>query len=95
MAAYLIGNLEVTNPEVFEGYSEKMPAVLEKFEGRYLVRGRKAEALEGGWKPNYIVLIEFPTMDHLKKFLESNEYQPLKSIRHRSSNTDAILVEER
>ena len=39
MAAYIVVGLEITDPEGFARYREMVPATLEAYGGRYLVRG--------------------------------------------------------
>ncbi len=93
MAAYMIINVEVTNPEAFKEYQERIPPVLEKFEGKYLIRGGDAERWEGSWMPHRIIMLEFPTMDHARRLYESDDFTHLKAIRFQSANTDMIVVE--
>ena len=93
MAAYMIINVEVTNPEAFKEYQERIPPVLEKFEGKYLTRGGDAERWEGRWMPHRIIMLEFPTMDHARRLYEADEFRRLKVIRFQSANTDMIVVE--
>jgi len=93
MAAYMIVNLQVTDPGSFKEFQERFPAVLERFGGKYLARGGKAERWEGVWEPSRVVIFEFPSIDHAKRLYESKEYEPLKAIRMQSSKSDLIVVE--
>ena len=47
MAAYVIATLEITDPQEFEEYRNMVPPTIEKYGGKYLVRGGKMEKLEG------------------------------------------------
>ena len=47
MTAYVIANLDVTDPSVFSDYGERVLPIIKKFGGRYLVRGGDVESLEG------------------------------------------------
>ena len=93
MAAYLIADIEVTDPDGFGRYRAEVPAVLERFGGRYVVRGGVAHALEGDWQPGRIVILEFDTMDKAKAFYDSDDYQELLALRFAASNGRAIFVE--
>ena len=93
MAAYIIANIKVADPDVFDEFQEKIPAVVEKYQGRYLARGGKAERMEGNWKPSTLVILEFPSMDLARQFYYSDDYRPLMEIRHKSSKSDVIFVE--
>jgi uncharacterized protein (DUF1330 family) len=93
MTAYIIANIQVANPEIFAEFQEKVPAIVEKYQGKYLARGGKAEPWEGDWKPSTLVILEFPSTDLARKFYESEDYRPLKEIRHKASKSDVIFVE--
>jgi uncharacterized protein (DUF1330 family) len=47
MAAYLVVEVDVHDPAVFEDDRRQGPAIIEKYGGRYRVRGGKTESLEG------------------------------------------------
>ena len=93
MAAYLIADVEVTNPEGYEEYRAKVPAVIAAYGGRYLVRGGACEVLEGGGRTRRRVVLEFPTMAQLKAFWESPEYRPLRALRERNADSHIVAVE--
>lgn len=85
MAAYLIAHLDVTDPEGFKAYSARVPALVEKFGGRYLVRGGAVEALEGEWTIPRLVVIEFESADQARRFYDSAEYREVLPLRTRAS----------
>ena len=93
MAAYVIGEIEVTDPALYEDYRKQVLATIEKHGGRFLVRGGKVEALEGGWAPKRLVLLEFPTMQQALGWYRSAEYAPLIKLRQRASRGKLIAVE--
>ena len=93
MAAYVIVDIEVTNPEVYAEYREKVPPLVAKFGGKYLTRGGKMEMLEGNWTPKRLVVLEFPSFEKAKEFYESDEYRPVKEIRLNSTNSKLVLVD--
>jgi len=93
MAAYLIAQVNVTDPETFAQYSSRVPGVIEQYGGRYLVRGGATEAVEGSWMPARLVVVEFPSMEQLKRFYHSNEYAPLIELRNQSARTDMTFAE--
>ena len=62
MAAYIIANVQVTDPVAFADYGKQVPAIVAAHGGRYLVRGPGAEVLEGDVAPQRVVVIEFPDM---------------------------------
>jgi len=93
MAAYVIGEIEVTDPGIYEEYRKQVPAVIAKFGGRYLVRGGRVEPLEGGWSPKRLVVVEFPSMEQALKWYRSAEYAPLIKVRQKASRGHLAIVE--
>jgi len=93
MAGYLIANLDITDPAKFAEYREKVVPVIEKFGGRYLVRGGEVRRVEGNLPLHRLVVLEFPTLDAAQRFYDSAEYQPLLKLRLASTRSDLVLVE--
>lgn len=93
MPAYLIADLEVTNPAEFDEYRKGVPATIAQYGGKYLVRGGALESLEGGWSMKRVVILEFPSMAQAKAWYTSPEYKDLLAMRLRSTKSKAVLVE--
>ncbi|MCH8235487.1 MAG: DUF1330 domain-containing protein [Chloroflexi bacterium] len=93
MPAYMIVQIEVTDPEGFAEYREKVGPQIAKHGGRYIVRGAEVENLEGEWDPGRLVIFEFPTVDDIHRFYDAEEYQPLIALRKRTANTILSIVE--
>ena len=93
MPAYMIVNIDVQNPKLLEEYRAKVPALIQKHGGEYLVRGGNFVVVEGDWRPSRLVLFRFPDMAALQAFYNDPEYQPLKDLRERAAKTDMIFVE--
>lgn len=93
MAAYLIVDLEITDPAGFEEYRQQVPATLEKYGGKYLVRGGRTEVLEGDWQPRRVVVLEFANAAQAKAWWASEEYRAPKALRQRTARTNLILAE--
>lgn len=93
MAAYVIGEIEVTDPALYEEYRKQVLAVVTKYGGRFVVRGGKVDAKEGGWNPKRIVVLEFPSMAQAQKWYHSPDYEPLIKLRQRASKGKLIIVE--
>lgn len=92
MAAYVILEIDVTDPVGYEEYRNLAGASLEKYGGKYLVRGA-TEVLEGDWKPKRIVVLEFESMQRAKERLNSEQYREPRKIRQRAARTNMILVD--
>jgi len=93
MPAYVIADIEVTDPVAFEDYRQRVPATIAAYGGRYLARGGKTEVLEGDWSPKRCVLLEFPSLAQFKAWWNSAEYQPLRELRERSTKSHLIVTE--
>lgn len=93
MAAYVMGEIEVTDPAAYEDYRKQVMAVVTQYGGRFIVRGGRVETLEGGWAPKRFVALEFPSMEQAQKFYRSPEYAPLIKLRQKASRGKLILVE--
>ncbi len=74
-------------------YVQQIPAFIEKHGGRYIVRGVEPEVMEGDWKPERMVILEFPSSDHARAFLADPEAQDLFATRHRTTVSKLVLVE--
>jgi uncharacterized protein (DUF1330 family) len=93
MAAYLIGDIEVTDQATYDEYRKQVLATVEKFGGKFVARGGRTEPLEGGWAPKRLVMLEFPTMEQLLKWYRSPEYAPLIKLRQKGARGKLIAVE--
>jgi uncharacterized protein (DUF1330 family) len=93
MSAYVIVEVNVTDPERFTEYRKLVPATIEKYGGRFVVRGGTAETKEGGWSPARMVVIEFPSMEKARNWYHSPEYAPALALRLKCATAKLILVE--
>jgi uncharacterized protein (DUF1330 family) len=93
MAAYLIGNITITDPERYPAYREKVPAVIAQYGGRYLVRGGAVHPLEGELGIDRFVVLEFPSMEAARRFYDNPEYAPLLKLRTETTRSHVALVE--
>jgi len=93
MAAYLVVDIDVTNPAQFEQYKKLAPAAIAKHGGRYLIRGGAYEAVEGDWKPQRLTVVEFDSMEKAKAFYRSPEYQLAIKARKEAANMNMLLVQ--
>jgi uncharacterized protein (DUF1330 family) len=93
MAAYVIVEIEVTDPVGYEEYKKRASATVLQHGGKYIVRGGATEVLEGDWQPKRIVVLQFDSMERAKEWLECEEYSEPRKMRHRTAKTNMILVE--
>lgn len=94
MAAYWIGEHKITDPLKFEEYLRQVVPLIERFGGRYLTKPGSHKILESGyWRPDRVVIVEFPDMAALDNWYTSPEYQPLIALRQASSVDMLIILE--
>ena len=93
MPAFVIVEIDIVDPVGYEEYKKLADATVKKYSGKYIVRGGKAETLEGDWDPKRIVVLEFESTDRAKEWLNCEEYRETRKMRHRTARTNMILVE--
>ena len=94
MAAYVIAQVNVSNPERYPEYTAQVPPTIAKHGGRFIARGGNAEVLEGILPlPQRLVIIEFPKREAAKAWWSSEEYEPLKALRQENSEGTLFLVD--
>lgn len=93
MKAYLVLDLSVNDFEGFRKYIAEIPTFIAKHSGRYLVQGARPTTLEGDWKPERLVIIEFPQRAKAEAFLSDPEIQDLFKIRHDTTTSRLVLVD--
>jgi len=89
----MIVNVDVTDPTLYEQYKARVPALIRKYGGEYLVRGGKFVIVEGDWKPSRLVIFRFPDIASAQALYNDPEYQALKALRQRASKMDIVVVE--
>ncbi len=93
MAAYLIAQIDVTDPEAYDEYRKQVPATLEGHGARFLVRGGAVRRLEGDWPQERVVVIAFASMEAAQAWYDSAAYAGPKALRQSASRGNMILVE--
>lgn len=93
MPAYLIAQINVTDPVQYETYKTLASAAVRKFGGRYLTRGGAIETLEGTPETRRVVLLEFPDMETARNFFNSPDYSAARAAREHAAVGQFILLE--
>jgi uncharacterized protein (DUF1330 family) len=93
MAAYVIGDIEVTDPAAFQEYRNRLGATIEQYGGRFVIRGGRVNSKEGDWQPHRLLMLEFPSFEQAERWYNSSEYQPLIAIREKAARTHLIIAE--
>ena len=93
MKGYIIVDVTINDPVLYEEYKKLTPGSLVPFGGRFLVRGGSTQTFEGDWTPERFVILEFPSVEKAKEWWSSEIYSKAKSIRQRAAYTQMILAE--
>ncbi len=93
MPAYLIARVQITDWDRYREYMKLTPEAIEKFGGRFIVRGGQTLTLEGPAETGRIVVIEFPSFDRAKAFYESEAYAQARKLREGAASGQFILVD--
>jgi uncharacterized protein (DUF1330 family) len=93
MTAFVILDIEVTNPTEYEGYKQLAAPTVALYGGKYVVRGGQAENLEGDWEPKRIVVLQFESVERAKAWINSPEYAQARALRRKYAVSKAIVVE--
>ena len=94
MSAYLIVDTAIKNAEKYEEYKKLAKPIAEQYGGRYRARGGAMDVVETDlWAPTRVVIIEFPDMASARAFVDSDEYAPIKPLRHENADCTLFLLE--
>jgi uncharacterized protein (DUF1330 family) len=93
-AAYLIVEMNISNPEQYKEYMARAPAAVKAAGGEYLVRGGRQETLEGDWKPHRVAMLRFPSYEQAKAFYDGEQYTQARGFRKGATEYfNMVLVE--
>jgi uncharacterized protein (DUF1330 family) len=95
MAAYWLARAKINDPVEYKKYTDQVPAILEKYQGKVLARGGDFQILEGPDTFERFVVIEFPSMAQAVACFNSPEYVAAAKFR-RTENTgqnELVIVE--
>ncbi|HVH80293.1 MAG TPA: DUF1330 domain-containing protein [Stellaceae bacterium] len=92
MSAYVIAEVEITDPAAFQDYVAKAVPTLAEYNGRFVVRG-PAHRKEGTGPVGEIVIVEFDSLADAERWYGSPSYSACIPLRQRSANTRLFIVE--
>ena len=93
MSAYVIASIDLHDSDEYAEYVANVPAIIQRYGGRYLVRGGNVTVQEGSWSPARFVVIEFPDRAAAEGFYEDPEYAPYRALRQRISDSSVIIAD--
>lgn len=95
MAAYLVVEAVITDREKFAAYAQRVPELVARFGGEYIVLGGAQEALEGDWGDVRLVVHRWPDMARARRFWNSPEYAKVRKLREGAGEFRVMLLEGR
>jgi uncharacterized protein (DUF1330 family) len=93
MSAYIVANIEVSDPVRYDEYRALAAPAIEAYDGRFLVRGTDFEELEGEWPFSRLVIIEFPTRERALEWWHSPEYAAATEKRRGAADMIAVVMD--
>ena len=93
MAAYVIANIDVKDPDGYAGYSKLARPAIEKYGGKAIVRNGQVDVKEGSWVPRRLVILQFESLEQARKFYDSPEYREARAVREKYSTADFLIIE--
>jgi uncharacterized protein (DUF1330 family) len=93
MKAYLVLDLSIGDFVGFRPYIARIRAFIAKHSGKYIVQGAQPTTIEGDWKPERMVIIEFPEREKAEAFLNDPDAKNLFKVRHATTTSKLVLVE--
>lgn len=93
MFGYVVLESVIIDQAKYDQYKQMAGPSIEKYGGRFIVRGGNPEVLEGGWSPKRVVIIEFPSVRRAKEWFNSPEYAPARALRKEAADVKIVAVE--
>jgi uncharacterized protein (DUF1330 family) len=94
MTAFLIVDTAIENAAEYEKYKALAKPIAEKYGGIYRARGGAMDLIETDlWTPTRMVIIEFPDMQAARAFVDSEEYAPVKPLRHENARCTLVILD--
>lgn len=94
MTAYWVARSKINDPVAYKRYTDRIPEIIARYDGRVLARGGKFRILEGSEKYHRFVVIEFPSLELAEACWKSDAYVDASSNRRNGAGeVELILVE--
>ncbi len=92
MSAYVLVEVDIHDGSLYEEYKKLTPASIEAYGGRFVVRGLPVQVMEGDWKHDRLVLLEFPSKEAALLWYHSEAYQQARAIREKASSANFLII---
>ena len=94
MPAYVVSIMNVDDPETYKQYTDRTPAIVKKYGGKFLTRGEAFTCVEGQDYDSRLVLLEFPSKADVEAWFNDPDYQEAMKFRHAASTMNYLLLQE-
>lgn len=92
MSVFVLVEVNIQDPVVYEEYKKLTPESVEAYGGKFVIRGNPVQVMEGEWKYDRLVLLEFPSKEIALEWYNSKEYQKAKKIRENAASANFFIV---
>lgn len=93
MPAYMLIRVNVDDPTQLKAYQAATPPIVEKYRGKFIVRGGASVTLEGPAESRRLVVIEFPALSDVEAFYHSREYSEARKLREGIGSFEFVAVD--
>ena len=93
MPAYMIVRVNISDMDQYRQYMQLTPPIVEKYGGRFIVRGAEKHILEGPDVPERIVVVQYPDVESALAFYNSPEYQAAIQVRADAAEASFVVME--
>ena len=94
MPAYVVAMMHVHDPETYSSYTDRTPALVKMYGGKFLTRGEPITCVEGKVYDGRMVLLEFPDAAAVDAWYRDPEYQEAMTFRHAASTMNYLMVQD-
>jgi len=94
MPAYVVSMMSIHDPETYKNYTDRTPPIVKKYGGKFLTRGEAFTCVEGQDYNGRLVILEFPSKQHVEEWFADPDYQEAMTFRHASSTMNYLLLQE-
>lgn len=93
MTVFVVAQLTFKDIDAYRRYQAAFPQVFARFGGQVLAADEAPRAVEGGWRPDKVVLMSFPDAQAFDTFAKSEDYRRICIDRDQGANTQAVVIQ--
>jgi uncharacterized protein (DUF1330 family) len=86
MPTYVVGDIHITDPAVYQAHVPRAMATIARFGGRIVAGGSRVNLLEGEPMPEQIFIVEFQNATAARRWYQSDDYQEALKVRLSASH---------